>query len=115
MTDLSMEGAPVVPPPSTPTIDLSDLPPDLATFRSRPLPTEEEAKALEHMARMLRIQNYGRIKHDYGKPLTVDELRHCMILLGAQRAETLRQKRSDSAQAKKASAGPVKQLNLEDL
>lgn len=99
--------------PSLP--DVSGLPPDLAAFRLAPLPDEEATKLLPHMDRMQRIDRYNRIKHDFGKPLRFEELRHMMLLLGALRAETLRVKRAETAQAKKASAGPVKQMSLEDL
>lgn len=95
-------------------MNASPLPPDLAAFRASPIPSEDEARALPHIERMRRIDLYGRIKHDFGLDLTIEELRHNMILLGAQRAETLRVKRSESAAAKKAS-GPVKQLSLEEL
>lgn len=97
-------------------MNASTLPPDLLAFRSAPIPTEDAAKTLDHMARMRRIDLYGRIKHEFGLPLTTEELRHIMILLGAQRAETLRQKRSDAAGAKKASANAaVQAYSLDEL
>lgn len=91
------------------------LPPDLVSWRAAAIPSDELASTLDHMTRMGRIENYRRIKVDYKHPLTIEEMRHLMTLLGAQRAETLRQKRSESAAAKKASAGPAKQISLEDL
>lgn len=103
------------PAPSAFSPDVAGLPPDLAAFRLAPIPSEDETKLLDHYARMQRIDRYNRIKHDFNKPLRIEELRHMMLLLGALRAEVLRQKRADSTAAKKASALPAKQLSLDDL
>jgi hypothetical protein len=90
----------------------NELPIELKLFREAPLPEES---TLSHLDRVTRLQKYRTIRMDYATELTKEELRHVAIMLGANRAETLRQKRADTAGAKKASATPVKVLTLDDL